>query len=897
MVDSVAPPGETGATVSMAPSDPPTLLGASLDRYTVLQRLGRGGMGDVFAAYDQKLDRKVALKVLRHASEPYRQRLVREAQAMARLSHPNVVAIFDTGTVDGRFFLAMEFVRGVTLGVWQRAPGRSSKEVLRAYLDAGRGLAAAHAAGLVHRDFKPDNALVADSGEVKVTDFGIARAVGETSSERLDEGDSVTDVAARIRERGEVLTTPITEDGTLLGTPGYMAPEQYACEAVDERTDQFTFCVSLYEALYGEKPFAGPTFSAMVDAVLAGRVKDAPSGAKVPPRIRRVLLRGLSVERSTRYPSMTALLADLAADPWRRWRPALVAAGAASIVAVAVIGDRTLQRHQSLQCADAEAQLSGVWDGPRKAAVLSAFGAARAPGASDAFTRVAATLDDYARRWAAARQGACEATRVRGEQSEELLDLRMDCLDRRREELKELGELLGHADAELVGRGVQAAQSLTPLDRCANVVTLKAPLAPPPAERARVAELARGAARLHAMGAAGKWGDGLSAAKPLIDEARRIAYPPLLAELLYELGYLLSRKYQDKEAEAAFRESIVAATEGRADLVAAQSTAELVQTLGTGEQHFDDAVEWSKLGFAWLRRIGGDDLTEAKLHAMLGNLYEEKSDFVEARRHHATALALREKRLGPDSIEVMQTLVDSCAVALLEGKLEDAEVLGRRGWAIQERVAPHHPAVAITENALGDVLYARGRYDEALTLYRGALATAERDLGSEHYFVAISALHIGAVDTRVGAFDEARAMLDRGLRLQQTVWGADHEQVASAWAALGWLDLAQGRFAIAKERFERAVGAWKKTLGETHPDVAGGLAGLGIALEGLRKEGEAVAPLERAVTMGIVPLGMKADTLASLARVIASRDPERAPRLSREAAETYRAAGEATKVR
>jgi serine/threonine protein kinase len=311
--------------------------GVSFDRYTVLEKLGEGGMGDVYAAYDRKLDRRVALKLLRIESDDYQQRLTREAQAMARLSHPNVVAVFDTGTIDGNLFVAMECVQGGTLGAHQAKAALSWKTLLRLYLDAGRGLAAAHAAGLVHRDFKPDNVLVSDDGQAKVTDFGLARALGETP-EPGPAADAPVRLAARPRHASS-LDSPMTEDGTLMGTPGYMAPEQYLCEEVDERTDQFAFCVSLYEALYGEKPFAGNAFHEVVEETVAGRVREAPKRTAVPLRIRRALLRGLSAEREARYPSMPALLDELARDPARQRWSVLAAVGAvAAVVASAATG-------------------------------------------------------------------------------------------------------------------------------------------------------------------------------------------------------------------------------------------------------------------------------------------------------------------------------------------------------------------------------------------------------------------------------------------------------------------------------------------------------------------------------------------------------------------------------
>ncbi|XXF78243.1 protein kinase [Myxococcaceae bacterium GXIMD 01537] len=304
-----AEPGPGGAPTQLdtgAPTLPhaggaPTLRsGDALGRYVVRERLGEGGMGVVYAAEDPELGRQVALKLLRRvhpgaAGEEARGRLLREAQAMARLSHPNVLPVFDLGTTaDGQVFLALECVRGPTLGGWLRERERPWREVLALFLSAGRGLAAAHRAGLVHRDFKPANVLVDADGRPRVTDFGLAR-------------ESV--VARATEASSEALTSSVA------GTPAYMAPEQHAGRDVDARADQFSFCVALYEALHGERPF---------DEDARGearwRVRAATSSRELPRHVREALLRGLSLEPANRFESMDALLESLELTPPRTRR-------------------------------------------------------------------------------------------------------------------------------------------------------------------------------------------------------------------------------------------------------------------------------------------------------------------------------------------------------------------------------------------------------------------------------------------------------------------------------------------------------------------------------------------------------------------------------------------------
>jgi serine/threonine protein kinase/Tol biopolymer transport system component len=299
--------------------------GAVVGRYVILEHLGEGGMGVVYAAFDPELDRRVAVKLLRpdHAStataERRRERLQREAKAMARLSHPNVVSVHDLGVTGEHLFVAMDLVEGMTLRAWLAEP-RPWRDVVRVYRDAGRGLAAAHQSGIVHRDFKPDNVLLDSAGVARVTDFGLAFAGSmDEPSGPLAQG-----------------SPRLTRDGALLGTVEYLAPEVFRGGLADARSDQFSFCVALFEALHGEHPFvANPTSQTLsvADAyaleVLQGRVRPPPAGSDVPAWLHRVVLRGLAVDPAERYPSMEELLADLGRDPAPARRRLLILAGVA----------------------------------------------------------------------------------------------------------------------------------------------------------------------------------------------------------------------------------------------------------------------------------------------------------------------------------------------------------------------------------------------------------------------------------------------------------------------------------------------------------------------------------------------------------------------------------------
>ncbi|TPV94312.1 MAG: hypothetical protein B7733_15960 [Myxococcales bacterium FL481] len=360
--------GHEGGSDSTAFRRPRVLSrGAAIDRYLVVDELGAGGFGRVYAAYDPDLDRKVALKVMKtryNALGSAHDQLLREAQALARLSHENVVTVYDVGEADGEFYLSMEFIDGFTLKEWFFEQTRSWHEVRDVMLSAGRGLAAAHAAGIVHSDFKPHNVLVDRRGRVAVADFGLARAMAnlqvaqfdfeaepEDAGAPRDDGDSEATLAARRRRTTfNALASPLgpsNEDGGFVaGSPAYMAPERYAHDDVDARADQFSFCVTLFEGLYGRKPFPQKDIADLRAAIEYGQVELPDDTRGVPSWLEEVCLRGLRVSPHERFDSMDELLAAMASDPSTRrkqrraiWLSAGLSAAVAGTVTAFLAGD------------------------------------------------------------------------------------------------------------------------------------------------------------------------------------------------------------------------------------------------------------------------------------------------------------------------------------------------------------------------------------------------------------------------------------------------------------------------------------------------------------------------------------------------------------------------------
>ena len=380
--------------------------GDKVDRFSILGRIGHGGMGVVFSAYDPRLDRKVALKLLRSSDdskltpEEAQARLLREAQALAQQSHPNVIAVYDVGTYKSEVYIAMELVEGKTLGQWLRAYQRSQREILDKFQQAGRALAAAHGSGLVHRDFKPENVLVGDDDRVRVMDFGLARSLFyDLPEEPIDE-------SFRIAVDGvSELNRSLTATGAVLGTPRYMAPEQFLGRLADARSDQFSFCVGLWEALLGKHPFEGGTARPLAESADARPVP--PSGSRLPPWVQRVLERGLAREPVRRYPSMEALLREL--QPPRPSSRARIVPVVALAIAVLFLGGYLYKsRREADDARDAV-------DEARRGALAAAADAERARAEAEVarveLVRLREERDDLVQ-LADAAQGMTERVRV-----------------------------------------------------------------------------------------------------------------------------------------------------------------------------------------------------------------------------------------------------------------------------------------------------------------------------------------------------------------------------------------------------------------------------------------------------------------------------------------------------
>jgi predicted Ser/Thr protein kinase len=725
--------------------------GEAVGRFVLLDLLGRGGMGEVYAAYDPQLDRKVAVKILQSRSHEGEARLLREAKTVAKLQHPNVVVVYEVGTFRDTVFIAMEFVEGRTLGAWLQAEARPWREILRVFQAAARGLAAAHEIGIIHRDFKPDNVMITKTGEVRVMDFGLARSVdmgpddvaappaaAPALDQKLTDGDDTRALAGLARlavADSQADAVKLTRTGMLLGTPAYMAPEQFAGGALDARTDQFSFCVALCEALYGARPFEGETFLSLMVNIGEGRVRPPPERSRVPSWLRRVVLRGLSAEPDARYPSMGALLAALDADPMQRRRRWLTTLGGAALLGSLALFAGRAGRGSGPVCSDGADRLAGVWEpaagpSPRRDQVKRAFLATGKSFATQSYATAARLLDEYVGRWTSMVRENCEATRLRGAQSWEVLDLRTSCLADRLANVRALTEVFMSADEGVVTNAASAAGALPMLDRCADVAALRAVVKPPedPATRRRVGELRDELAHVAALGASGQCRLAETRGQALIESVRATKYRPLLGEALIAVGDLGNECAAIEPSMTRLKEGYLESAAGGDDATSAVAASNAAVFLAVRLGQPAMARDWllvaraAALRMSNPSRIQGSMLTAEQ--AVLGAEHEfEKA--VSTAREAAAATA---KTLGPD-----------------------------------------HPMSIDGLLNIGDDLSRAGRYAEAVAADEEALSAVRRVLGDEHPVAAMIYANECEALNRLRRFDEALSACGRAMSLWQVV--------------------------------------------------------------------------------------------------------------------------------
>ncbi|WAS98323.1 serine/threonine-protein kinase [Nannocystis punicea] len=809
---------------------------ASIGPFIVERKLGEGAMGVVFAGYDRKLERKVALKLVRRQllnNPAVRERMTREAQAMARLSNPNVVQVYQVGEHDGGIYMAMEYVEGETLSEWLRSAPRPWQLILRTVCDAGRGLAAAHAAGLVHRDFKPDNVLVDAGGRARVLDFGLVQAEGspDEQAERAARGAALdqelavtalgepspshsTSPGTEPLDRSHLLhwSIRLTQMGNVLGTPAYMSPEQHFGRPAGPTSDQFSFAITLYEALYGARPFVGDSWAAIRLQVEDGIVPPPPLESPVPRRLFKAIARALAIEPEARWPSVAAMIAALEHDPWKVRVRVAAMAGLIGVASVASYAVAVSQVEGGQRCQFDADKLAGVWDQPREAAMTRAFEATHLPFATDTARRVKGRIDAYAKSWLGARQAACQ-DHAAGVQTDRLIDLRVACLERRKAHLATLVDVFLAADRAVVENAVQATASLPSLGACADSSDLVATVPPDdPAVAERVEVVGRELGRVDIFERTGQYEQGLALAKQLRAEAAGLGYAPLEAQAALSEGRVLMASVRAAEAEAALRQALKLGIAHDLHATAAEAAIMRIFVLGNDLERPREALAAAPFAEALVERARGAGLLAALLHNNTGAMHDLLGDVEQAQASYEQAIAGLRGLAEPDPLEAIvhhnlgQMFLD-------RRRLEPAhDHFARARDRFVAIVGDGHPLVAHPLIGLGDVDLGRGRHFEAMPSYLRALALLEGAHGPEHRHLMYPLVGLGHAHVQAGRFDEAAKYYARAVQIAERAEVYD-KFLAEALEGLADVSAAADAVPQAQQLYERAAAAYDEALG------------------------------------------------------------------------------------
>jgi len=812
-------------------------------------------MGVVYAAHDPVLDRKIALKILhdRMENQESEQRLLREAQAMARLNHPHVVAVHDAGTHEGRPFVAMEFVEGRSLDTWLKQARPPWKEVVAAFVAAGEGLEAAHLAGLVHRDFKPGNVLVGDDGRIRVTDFGLARSIEPRAWESTETIPSPPPSSMPPEISATPLDTPMTKDGWVVGTPAYMAPEHVTTGFADQLSDQFSFCVSLYRALFGRHPI-GPisNLETYVARLQSFEAIQPPAGHSIPKRILSAILRGLSLSPADRFGTIGELLQELRFDPGKRRRRRM-AWSAAAVAAIAAAGGlASFTAHRRQLCSGATERVAEVWNVERKTALESSFTDTAGPIGGRTAAAAAQLLDAYAGDWASVFGTACEATRIRGEQSEELLDRQMSCLTRRLREADHLLTLLEQGGSELVSSALDAVVGLQSPAVCGDLPTMveRVPLPTDPDLRSRIDDLESDLAAAEAERLAGDYQTCLDRLTRICRDAPDVEYPPLLAEALVAKGFIEAELSLSDDSEQSLRRGLAEAERGRDDTAAAMAASNLMWVTGFLQDHFDEAERWGQLADAKVARLDNDERLAANVADVRASVLVRAGRYSEARAVQERALELHVRLNGPESLDAAMAMTTMGHVLSSIGEYEAAIEHYQRSLELKERlVGPDHPTVASTAVSLAQAYGGIGDHERVVELSERALAIQERVFGSDDPKIAVALNNLAFGLEGLGRLDEARAVHQRSLDVVTNAWGPDHPQLAYTWLNLSSLEKRAGDYESALAASLRAGEIVTAAFGTDHPLYAYAANNIGVFLMLTGRAGEAIPHLEKALSI------------------------------------------------
>lgn len=792
------PATRTGAN---APHDV-IVAAQSLGRYQILSVAGTGGMGRVYAAFDPQLDRRVALKVvLGSVTGRHRERAAREAKALARVAHPNVVAIHEVSEHEGQLLIAMEYVRGRTLKSWMaELPPSESRtwllDALDVLLQAGRGLSAAHDANLVHRDFKPSNVLVGDDGRVQVVDFGLARDVGVQVSNATRESTG-SDSSS-----GEQLT----KTGVVVGTPAYMAPEQAAGRPLDVRTDQYAFCVTAWELLFGVRP--------STDGALR------PETSVVPSELAKALRRGLSTRPSARFPNMSPLLQQLDTERDEilrqdrrrssRWWLLPVAAG--------VAGTWAWVSPRTDLCADAGSEMDELWGPSRSQSLRQVFLDSKLAYAESDWTRVAGTVDQFVSDWTSVNRNTCEA--VQEESNLPTAAGTLGCLAQRRRALSAYLEVVGEGSPKALARAVLGAQQLPGASLCAEAdFVLHGFEAPKGSNEVEVAEIRDALARAAALRKAGQF----SRAKDLLTEhASRVedlGFPPLSQD------YALERAAIPAATTDAFAtnehlllEAYVGASRANRRAVAVDAASRLSSAL-TFRGEVDAGRRWLRLADPDGQASFSPEL-RSRLLSQRGSILAMMGDFDGAIAAHTRAVSADERRLGEDAPGLVGPLTQLGWALTDAGRFSEAETILERAVVSARTLGENHPAIGLVLHQQYRVATRLRQVERAQSLAEEQLSIFRATYGETHTATASALGNVGAAARLRGQNTYALELLQAADEIYETAGDFSRRRHARVLGEMGGVLSDLGRRDEAVERFRQADLTLRDVLPASHPEVA-----------------------------------------------------------------------------
>jgi tetratricopeptide (TPR) repeat protein len=678
---------EEEATKIAEPSDPQSQ--AKIGRYPILRRLGAGGMGVVYAAYDEVLDRRLAIKVLHsHAWDGdgrRRERLLREAQAMARVSHPNLITVHEVGTAESQLFIAMEFVSGPTLKPWLAQQPRSWREVVAVFIQIADGLAALHDAGLVHRDVKPANVIIGDDGRVRVLDLGL---VGANRDESLESASLTLEESSSFNRIGN----PLTMTGERLGTPAYMSREQFLDLDLTPASDTFAFSVMLHEALFGAHPFMtkGTSFYELQANVVDNKLVPPPSSSQVPAWLAALVASGFAPDPKDRPASMQDYAQALARDPSRTRRRSLATVGVALVAAIAgVVLAQSPASEAVPTCDGAEQVIAQVWNEARADEVRAAILASDRSYAAPLADRITSELDDYAAAWASAHTRTCEE-HARGDHSAKLLDARMACLHHGRQALAETVSLLSESNPELMDHAGQMVAKLPRLEPCDDLATLSSRASTRLVEtNEAIEQLEAKLVRVDALANAGRISESIALARAVVSEAEAIDDQPIVAAALLAEARASIVLSTDSTSMAPLERALAIAIVEGLDPLAAEAMSRRIYLRGLTSGGSVAALADLPIAEAMLARVGADLELRALLENNAGAVHLAAGDRVRARAAFGRALALKQRLFGEDHLELALGLAN---LAILTDDEPARRELQRRMIDIYEtRLGPEHP--------------------------------------------------------------------------------------------------------------------------------------------------------------------------------------------------------------